>query len=196
MKPYSNLFSGIRLSITNSKKHYESRRIYCSNFKNQKWIITKKEDNGEFRLYESKNHGSSWEVVINQFVFQPIIDSASICFLSAQKIYGNTLHDVLVQFNRTTRDIIKEALPKSLEPYLLREYKGALFVAGVEAKGLSIYKRLKKNDFKLVYKFYLGSETFPKELHIFSHEWILLAGVRKSGYIENHLFRSKDNGMT
>ena len=70
----------------------------------------------------------------------------------------------------------------------------SLYVAGVEKDSLSIYKRQSSNKFNLIKKFSWGDRTFPKELEIYNNQIILLAGVRKGLYIENHIMKSRDGG--
>ncbi|WP_256012526.1 hypothetical protein [Desertivirga xinjiangensis] len=157
------------------------------------WVITKKESNGQFRLYTSKDRGMTWKVVVDRFVFQPVIDKTSFGFLESENI-DSGIYDALITFDRITEKVNKEALPLAFQASLLRKDGKSLFVAGVENDSLSIYKRVKSNKYSLIYKINFGARTFPQELIIHDNQLILLVGERRGMYIENHIMKSVDGG--
>lgn len=157
------------------------------------WVITKKEINGEFKIYVSYDKGVIWKAIVDSFVFQPVIENNLISFLDSDKS-NSGIYDELIVFDRADGTIHKEALPTSFEASLLRKYDRWLFIAGVEGESLCIYKREKGGKFDLIYKLSLGGRTFPKELRVYNNQLILLAGVREGIYIQNHIIRSVDGG--
>jgi hypothetical protein len=156
------------------------------------WIITQKENNGYFKLYQSKNKGATWDAVLNNFVFQPVISDTTISFLDLDR--DTNTYNMLIVYNRTNGSIKKTTLPSSLHATLLRKSGKTLYITGVESDSLSIYKFEEAGKNPLIYKTYLGDRTFPKELIVYDHQLILLAGVRRGMYIENYLMKSIDDG--
>jgi hypothetical protein len=158
------------------------------------WVITKKEINGEFKIYVSYDKGVIWKAIVDRFVFQPVIDTTLISFLDSDKS-NSGIYDALITFDRADGTIHKDVLPFSFEATLLRKYDRSLFIAGVEGESLCIYKRAKGGKFDLIYKLSLGEgRTFPKELRVYDNQLMLLAGVREGLHIQNHFITSVDGG--
>jgi|GEM_PF-5069248 len=161
------------------------------------FFITKVDERNKYSLYETADTGRNWYKHDSvKSIYQPIFKEKAILYLTSVHSETPAYYDTFVMYDPIARKKKTVPLPQNFTAYLMNEYEGDIYFLGTEndSEKVVLYRYTTEGEFDLINYISGEGRIFPKSLHIYGDQIVILIGKRKSLYIENSLYQSFDQG--